>query len=98
MTMITVKRTDTHDTTWTVPLNLTGATVRLVAEHRPTGATVPLATVITDAVNGIVTHTLTGTLALGVYDCELEVTTAGGQEITFPNEGYETLCVARDLG
>jgi len=98
MTMITVKRTDTHDTTWTVPIDLTGATVRLVAEYRATGATVPLASVITDAPNGIVTHTLTGTLALGVYDVELEVTMANGQEITFPAEGYETLCVARDLG
>jgi len=98
MTMITVKRGDTHDTTWTVGMNLTGATVRLLAQPRTTGTTIVLACVVTDAVGGIVTHTLTGTLAVGVYDVELEVTTSGGQIVTFPNDSYETLCVARDLG
>jgi hypothetical protein len=77
-------------------MNLAGCTVRLLAQKN--GATQELATVITDAPNGIVTHTLDGTLDIGTYKVELEVTRAGDNLIvTFPNKGYETLVVAADL-
>ena len=99
---VTIKQGDTHDTVWTVgdadaaPVNLTGATVRLLARRQGTTTTITLASTITDAIAGKVTHSLTGTLIAGVYDVELEVT-SGGDIVTAPNDGYETLVVVADL-
>jgi hypothetical protein len=96
MTTTTVKHEDRHPTTWTANMNLAGCTVRLLAQKN--GATQVLASTITDAPNGVVTHVLDGTLDIGTYKVELEVSRAGdGLRATFPNKGYETLVVAADL-
>lgn len=100
----TVKRGDTHAITLTVkdsaglPVDLTGATVRLLASitNSPDPAEVLPAT-ITDAVNGVVTHTLTGALLAGTYQIEVEAT-IGGVITTAPTDGYATLIVKADLG
>lgn len=90
-----IKQGDTHSIQWKANLDLTGATVRVIARPR-TGEPIVLASTITDAAEGLVSHTLTGTLALGTYKVELEVTD-GGQIITFPNNGYASLTVIPDL-
>lgn len=90
-----VKAGDTHVVQWKANLDLTSATARLVAKPR-VGDPIVLASTITDATEGLVSHTLTGTLAIGTYKVELEVTT-GGEIITFPNNGYTTLTVIPDL-
>jgi len=93
--MITVKTGDTHVIQWKANLDLTGATVRLVAKPR-TGAPIVLASTVTDAAEGLVSHMLTGTLPKGPYDIELEVTD-GSEIITFPNSSYARLNVIADL-
>ena len=96
--MITVKHGDRFDITFTANGDLTGATVRLLARRRyTTGDPLELTSTVTDAVNGVVKHTLDGTLEPGTYNVELE-TTRGGEVVTFPNTGYETLQVEPDLG
>ncbi|MDF2916008.1 MAG: hypothetical protein K0S70_225 [Microbacterium sp.] len=95
--MITVKYGDTHTIAWAVNADLSGATVRLL--FRKVGATesVEAGGTVTDAPNGVVTHTLTGTLPIGHYDVEVEATKSGAVT-TAPSVGYERLVVARDLG
>lgn len=93
--MTTVKTGDTHPVQWRANMDLTGSTVRLVAKPRR-GNPIVLACTVTDATDGLVTHTLTGTLAEGSYSVELEVT-AGSEVVTFPNDGYTTLTVIADL-
>lgn len=97
---VTVKQGDTHDTTWTANADLTGSTVRLLAKSTSALSTanpIVLATTVTDAANGVVTHTLTGTLESGTYNVELEVTASSGKISTFPSSGHETLNVIDDL-
>ena len=97
MTTTTVKLHDRHPTTWTANMNLTGCTVRLLAQKG--GVTTLLASVITNAPLGVVTHTLDGTLEVGTYKVELEVSRVGDNLLaTFPNKGTETLVVEKDLG
>lgn len=93
---VTVKHGDKYPTVWVANMDLTGATVRLLAKPRYEGDTVVLASSITDAVAGEVTHVLTGTLEPGSYDVELEVS-RGDEVVTFPSESYERLTVVRDL-
>lgn len=98
--MITVKQGDQYDITYTLNMDLTGATVRLVA-GKAGGDPVELDTNITDPAGGVITHTLTGTLPAGTYQVEAEVT-VGGQVVTFPTvqdrgPQYETLVVLPDL-
>ena len=90
-----VKSGDTHAVQWKANLDLTGSTVRIVARPR-TGDAIVLASTVIDAAEGLVQHVLTGTLALGTYKVELEVTD-GAEIITFPNNGYTTLTVIPDL-
>lgn len=91
-----VKTGDTHPVQWRANMDLTGATVRLVASPRR-GDPIVLASTVTDAADGLITHVLTGTLAEGSYRVELEVT-VGSEIITFPNDSYITLTVIPDLG
>ena len=101
--MSTVKRGDTHDITLTVTsdgaaVDLTGATVRLLA--RPAGTSgdpTVLAAVVTDAAAGVITHTLTGGLAIGPWDLEVEAA-RDGQIVTYPSDGFGRLNVQADLG
>jgi len=97
--MITVKKGDTHAITYTVNADLTGATVRLLCKQsgRPDLSPTVLASTVTDAPGGVVSHTLTGTLAVGLYDIELEITKSGAIS-TSPTNGYEQLKVLVDLG
>jgi hypothetical protein len=90
-----VKSGDQYPTTWHVPLNLTGSTVRLVAK-KPGFPAVVLPTTIVDAANGVVEHVLTGTLAVGNYLVEMEVTN-GATVVTAPTDSYENLIVIPDL-
>ena len=99
--MLTVKQGDKYDTVWTVreeggaPLDLTGATVRLIARNRNSGP-ITLAAAVTNAALGQVTHTLTGTLLVGTYKVEAEVT-RGSEVRTAPTKTYENLQVITDL-
>lgn len=90
-----VKNGDVHAVQWKANADLTAATVRLVARSR-SGEPIVLNTTVTDAAEGIVTHTLTGTLPTGTYRIELEVTD-GGEIITYPNSSYASLIVIPDL-
>lgn len=101
----TVKKGDTHAITLTVfdtvgstptPLDLTGATVRLLAKAGEATTVVLTATLDADPTTGIVHHTLTGTLPAGTYKVEVEVT-QGGAITTAPTTGYATLIVEDDL-
>lgn len=95
--MITVKQNDTHTIIGKVNMDLTGCTVRWLARlKKSTAAPILLASTITNAAQGLVAHNLTGTLAVGVYDTEIEVN-QGGVLTTFPNEGYEQIRVMDDL-
>jgi len=94
--MLTVKRGDTYPITFTANMDLTGASVRLLA--KPTkGAVIQLPADVQDPASGIVVHNLTGTLPVDTYRVELEVTISG-TVITFPSNSFEELSVIPDLG
>lgn len=93
---------DVHPVAWRVtstsgPVDLTGATVRLVAKPLASGSTVVVlaSTVSIDTV----THQLTGTLPVGFYDVVVEATRAG-EVVTYPDAatGPERLTVRADVG
>lgn len=90
-----VKAGDTHQISWKANMDLTGATVRVIAK-KGTAPAIELDAAVTNPVEGLVTHQLTGTLPTGTYSVELEVNTAG-EVITFPNGSYATLVVIPDL-
>lgn len=94
--VLTVKRGDRYQTRWTVPLNLVGASVRLIA-RRKNMAPIYLDAEIFDAENGVVSHLLDGTLKVGTYQVELEIT-KGLDVMTAPSAAYENLRVIADLG
>ena len=99
--MTTVWSGDTHAVSWGVTsggvaVNLTGATVRLIAKNLNGAASVDLTS--TFAVD-VVTHQLTGTLPVGHYQIVVEAT-QGGVATTYPDAetGPMNLIVKRDLG
>jgi hypothetical protein len=102
MTETRVWENDVHPIAWRVTstagaIDLTGATVRLVAKPLGTGgAVVVLASSV--AVD-VVTHQLDGTLPPGQYDLVIEVTRAG-EIITYPDAATapERLVVRADVG
>lgn len=101
---ITVKRGDTHDITFTIfdvytglPSDLTGATAKVYAALTNGGPTIVLDAVIAEpATNGRVVHKLTGTLAIGCYDYEVELN-RNGTTATSPTDGFGTLIVRPDI-
>jgi hypothetical protein len=99
----TVKRGDTVTMTLTVKdsagvaINLTGATVKVLAKNTATSEVSTLSSTISDAPNGKVQHVFTGSLAEGTYNVEVEVTD-DGVIATAPGDGYGTLIVKPDLG
>jgi hypothetical protein len=102
----TVKAGDTYDVTFTVSDD-DGAAVDLasVNTHRtiarlsgdPNATAVILASSVSDAPNGKITHALTGTLPPGTYDVEIELTTFTNVKSTVPSDSYFTLVVLPDL-
>ena len=94
--VLTVKQGDKYPTTWTVPMDLTGATVRLLARRKGASGPEVLAATITNAAGGVVQHVLTGTLPTGDYQVELEIE-RGGEKITAPTDHFENLKVISDL-
>ncbi len=100
--MITVKRGDQYPITYVANMDLTGSTTRLLALNRSTKVTLELEHDVTDPPEGVVEHVLTGTLPVGVYQVELEVTTQDDEIVTFPTSQsgkpqYDTLRVIEDL-
>lgn len=97
-----VWQNDRHEISWGVtsggaPVDLTGATVRLVA--RPGKAPQTPVDLPCSVANGVVTHTLTGDLPVDYYDVVVEATRAG-QTVTYPDAatGPERLVVRADVG
>ena len=93
--VLTVKTGDRYPTYWTVPADLTGSTVRLLA-RRGANPPVVLVSSIASAQGGVVQHDLDGTLTVGLYAVELEIT-QGAKIITAPTDTYENLRVIADL-
>lgn len=106
-TNTTVKRGDTHDITLSVtsnnlPVDLTGSTATAQARAANTATSDPttpitLAVTITDPTNGILTHTLTGTLPAGQWNVEVVVTAPTGKTTTYPTTGFAVLTVTPNL-
>lgn len=93
---VTVKERDIRPIYFVANKDLTGTTFRLLARRK--GSKTPIELNATQTLNtGEVEHMLTGTLAVGTYEVELEVTD-GGEVMTFPNRGYETLTIVDDIG
>jgi len=93
--VLTVKTGDRYPTYWTVPMDLTGTQVRLVA-RRGSAPAVTLPSTLKNPAGGVVEHILDGTLGVGSYAVELEIT-RGEEVITAPTDSYENLRVIADL-
>lgn len=97
-----VKHGDIYPVTWTVNMDLTDATVRVLARLIGASETIELTSIITDPTGGVLTHTLSGDLPVGGYHVEVEVT-AAGLTVTFPTNQnprerqYDLLTVVADL-
>lgn len=102
--MITVKRRDRYAITYTVNMDVTGCTTRLLATLIGTEIPIELPHEVTDAAAGVLAHHLDGTLPPGDYLVEVEVTTPAGDPVTFPTRQerglpqFERLRVIHDLG
>jgi len=101
--MMHVKHGDTHTIVWRiesasgVPQNLSGCTSKVWCRERYGTQVQELASEITNAAEGLVSHTLTGTLAPGVYIVEVEITNAVNVITTAPTRGSSFLTVEQDL-
>lgn len=93
--MITIKQGDVYAVTFTVNYDLNGSAAQLYAS-RGDGSTIGLNTTITDAANGVVQHMLDGTLDLGTYFVELEVT-QDNERFTFPTVGFEKMVIVENI-
>jgi hypothetical protein len=82
-----------------VAKNLTGATSATL-KMRAGATVVSRAGTISDATNGIVTVTFTGTdtSQVGNYEAEIEVVWPTSQPQTFPNDSYFTITIVDDVG
>jgi hypothetical protein len=94
-TILTIKSGDRYPTYWTVPMDLTNCTVRLLA-RRGSNPVVTLPSTVSNPTGGVVQHVLDGTLGVGTYAVELEIT-RGTDIITAPTDSYENLRVIADL-
>ena len=81
-----------------VAKNLTGATSATL-KMRSGATVVSRAGVITDATNGVVSVTFTGTdtSIVGDYQAEIEVIWPTSQPQTFPNDSYFTISIVDDV-
>jgi hypothetical protein len=94
-----VKANDTHYVEWQLPgFNLTGCTADLILKRGEISTRHPL-TITDPPTAGIVRWKLDGTLAVGEYLVEIEVTATADETITtVPSKGHGKLRVERDLG
>lgn len=103
--MLTVREGDTHAVYWEIletgeqgeevaTVDLTGATAEIHLKPK-TGAAITLAATVEQPENRI-RHTLTGTLAAGVYKLEIEITKAG-VIATAPTGVNDTLIVVAQI-
>lgn len=99
---LNVKHGDTHDVFLVVadaktkvPVDISGSTVRLNV-RKGTENPITLIAVVEDGPLGRIKHTLTGTLAVGTYKMEVELTKSG-VITTAPTIGTDTLTVAADI-
>lgn len=92
-----VKQGDKFPVTLTVNHDISGATVRLIVRHLSReGVFKELDHTVADAENGVITHTLDGTWAVGKHYLELEITQAG-ETRTAPTTGQCVIRIDRDL-
>lgn len=92
-----IKRGDKHDVKLTIvgpPMNLNGGTAKVFVTPSAGGSVTPFNATILD---NVVTWSLDGTLPVGKYNLEVQVT-IGGNIVTAPNGGYMELRVVQDLG
>ncbi len=93
---LVVKQGDRYATFWRVPgFDLTDCTVRLIARRGKNPAII-LSSTITDPTKGEVRHVLDGSLEVGLYAVELEIT-RDVEIITAPTDTYDNLRVIADL-
>jgi hypothetical protein len=94
---VNVKEGDQYPAEFTVNMDLTGATTRLLVRHLTrTGDLEELDHDVTDAEAGTFTHDLDGTWAIGTHYLELEITRAG-EVRTAPTDGFLIIRVTPDL-
>ena len=107
MVDFTIKENDTSPTfqrTLTdasgTAVNLSGATVifKMYDQMRTTQVISATATLV-DATNGVISYTFqtADTVTPGWYWVELEVTFSGGAVETYPNSGYISLLISKEL-
>ncbi len=98
---LTVRRGDTHPVYWQIldkgsPIDLTGATARFnVKGTKPASAAQSLVATV-EAAEKRVRHNLTGTLPVGEYAYEIEVT-KDGAILTAPTKTNGVLIVLPDI-
>lgn len=102
MTTTRVWQNDKHAVSWRVTstagaVDLTGATVRLLAKPQTAGQS--LVTLASSVATDVVTHQLDGTLPVGVYYVVVEAARAG-EIVTYPDAsaGPLQLVVRADVG
>lgn len=103
----TIKQNDTHpplDATLSDasgPVDLTGATVKLLLKSLGSGTTTLVGDcTLTGALTGQVRYTWVegDTAAVNTYNGEFEVTWPSLKKTTFPNTGYFTVEIKAELG
>lgn len=106
MTTLTIKQNDSGrpvmDTLSdsTGPINLTGATVKMLARNSDTGATViNAAATVTSATAGAVSYSLTAAdlATVAVLQFEWQITFSDGSIFTVPSSGYHYISILDDI-
>lgn len=96
METLTIKHGDKHDVKFRIvnaPVDTAGGTTKVYVTPAVGGSTLTFNASIS---NSVVTWTLDGTLPVGKYRLEVEVTISGFV-VTAPNDGYVELVVLKDL-
>lgn len=98
MDTLTVKRGDKHDVRLTIgnpPMDLTGGAVAVHVKPSSGAAAAQVFPATIDGEN-VVTWSMDGTIAVGKYKLEVQVT-LGGFIVTAPSDGNMQLVVLQDL-
>jgi len=78
-------------------VDLTGASADIHVTQPDKTISIDAAATIANATGGVVYYTFDGTLTAGNYLFEIEVTYPSGLVETFPNIGYGSIVVAKEL-